>query len=58
MILSTTEEISKAHMFSNHILEIPNVSFNQKSPSKRERNRKRKEERVKNNHKQCLPKRE
>lgn len=28
-------------MFSNHILEIPNVIFNQKSPSKRERNRKK-----------------
>lgn len=30
MILSTTEEISiKAHIILNHILEIPNVSFNQ-----------------------------
>lgn len=40
MILSTTEEISKAYMFSNHILGIPNVYFNQKFPSKRERNKK------------------
>ena len=41
MILSTIEEINTAYMFSNHILGIPNVCFNQKFPSKRERNRKK-----------------